>query len=120
MEGTRSTLAALEALREMGVGLAIDDFGTGYSSLGYLKRFRVDVLKVDRCFVEGLGHSQEDAAIAQTVIDLAHNMNLAAIAEGVESKYQLDELSGMGCDVAQGYHFGPPQPPEALNEMLST
>jgi diguanylate cyclase (GGDEF)-like protein/PAS domain S-box-containing protein len=118
MDMTGSTMKVLNSLRELGVRLAIDDFGTGYSSLSYLKRFAVDLLKVDQSFVEGIGHDADDSAIAATVINLAHNMRLSALAEGVEAPPQVEELKSLGCDLAQGYHFGPPQPPEALGELL--
>ena len=115
----RSTMETISGLRELGVGLALDDFGTGYSSLSYLKRFPVDVLKVDRSFVQGIVHDSNDSAIAATVITLAHNMDLAAIAEGVETEDQLDQLKTLGCDLAQGFHLGRPQPPEDLEKVLT-
>jgi EAL domain-containing protein (putative c-di-GMP-specific phosphodiesterase class I) len=118
MDMTGSTMKVLNGLRELGVRLAIDDFGTGYSSLNYLKRFAVDLLKVDQSFVEGIGHDAHDSAIAATVINLAHNMRLSALAEGVEARPQVEKLKSLGCDLAQGYHFGPPQPPEALAKLL--
>jgi diguanylate cyclase (GGDEF)-like protein/PAS domain S-box-containing protein len=118
MDMTGSTMKVLNALRDLGVRLAIDDFGTGYSSLSYLKRFAVDLLKVDQSFVEGIGHDADDSAIAATVINLAHNMSLSALAEGVEAHPQVEKLRSLGCDLAQGYHFGAPQPPEAVEELL--
>lgn len=105
-------------VNSMGVGRAIDDFGTGYSSLTYLKRFDVDLLKVDGSFVEGIGLDAGDSAITATVIDLAHSMKLSAVAEGVEVRHQADHLRELGCDLAQGYHFGVPQPPEAIDKLL--
>ena len=115
----RSTMETIAGLRELGVGLAIDDFGTGYSSLSYLKRFPVDVLKVDRSFVQGIGQDADDSAITATVITLAHNMDLSAIAEGVETEDQLDRLRELGCDVVQGFHCGRPQTPEDLEKVLA-
>ncbi|MDQ3660465.1 MAG: EAL domain-containing protein, partial [Actinomycetota bacterium] len=114
----RPTMETIAALRGLGVGLALDDFGTGYSSLSYLKRFPVDVLKVDRSFVQGIEDDAGDSAITATVINLAHNMHLAAVAEGVETEDQLDRLKALGCDLAQGYHLGRPQPPEDLERFF--
>ena len=115
----RSTMDTIAGLRDLGVGLALDDFGTGYSSLSYLKRFPVDVLKVDRSFVQGIGQDSGDSAITATVITLAHNMDLEAIAEGVETEDQLHRLKALGCDLVQGFHCGRPQPREELEKALA-
>jgi len=103
----------LSELKSLGVQLFVDDFGTGYSSLTYLQRFPMDGLKVDRSFVAGLG-SQANVAIVGAVVSLAHGLGLVSIAEGVETKDQLDHLVDLGCDIAQGYHFGRPAPPDQL------
>jgi EAL domain-containing protein (putative c-di-GMP-specific phosphodiesterase class I) len=108
----------LEDLKALGVRLAIDDFGTGYSSLTYLKRFPVDELKVDQAFVAGLLSDPEDAAIVAAVINLAHTLGLAAVAEGVENAAQVAQLCRLGCDIGQGYHFGRPVPADAFAERL--
>ena len=110
MEEVEATAATLRALKELGVGLSIDDFGTGYSSLSYLKRFPVDDLKIDRSFVDGLGVDADDHAIVSAVVSMAHAMGLNVIAEGVETSRQLEELRLLGCDSAQGYLLGRPQP----------
>jgi diguanylate cyclase (GGDEF)-like protein/PAS domain S-box-containing protein len=110
---------ALGRLREMGVGVSIDDFGTGYSSLAYLKRLPADAVKIDRSFVAGLGEDVEDTAIVGTVIDLAHTFGMEAVAEGVETEGQARLLEEMGCDMAQGFHFARPLPPEKVLGFLA-
>jgi EAL domain-containing protein (putative c-di-GMP-specific phosphodiesterase class I) len=92
----------------MGVRLAIDDFGTGYSSLAYLKRFPVQLLKVDRSFVSNLTEGGEDAAIVSAVVVLGRALGLAVVAEGVEHAEQMAELRNLGCDFVQGYYLGRP------------
>jgi diguanylate cyclase (GGDEF)-like protein len=104
-----STVAALAAL---GFELSIDDFGTGYSSLAYLKQLPVQELKIDRSFVIGMERDNGDAKIVRSTIDLAHNLNLRVVAEGVENELALTRLAEMGCDVAQGYHLSRPLPPK--------
>jgi diguanylate cyclase (GGDEF)-like protein/PAS domain S-box-containing protein len=118
MDDAEATIGAIERLRELGVCLSIDDFGTGYSSLGYLKRFPVSIVKVDRSFVDGLGTDAGDTAIVSAVIGLAHALGMRAVAEGVESAEQLAELVTLGCDEAQGYFFAPPQPADDVRELL--
>ncbi len=110
MKNAASALAVLSALKELGVELAIDDFGTGYSSLTYLQRFPLDILKVDRSFVEELGVSVEGEEIVSAVINLAHALGLKVVAEGVETALQLEVLQSFECDLAQGYLFSKPLP----------
>jgi diguanylate cyclase (GGDEF)-like protein/PAS domain S-box-containing protein len=110
--------ASLAALREVGVQLAIDDFGTGYSSLTHLRQFPVDVLKVDRSFVNGLGSNRNDSSIVRAVVSLARAMDLTTIAEGVEREEQAHQLSAMGCDRAQGYLYGRAVPADELAHLL--
>ncbi|HET9770723.1 MAG TPA: EAL domain-containing protein, partial [Acidimicrobiia bacterium] len=105
VEDTEGVIARLEELKALGVGLAIDDFGTGYSSLSYLRRFPVDQLKIDRSFVAGVGINPEDRAIAASVIGLGHALGIHVVAEGVETVDQLEWLSLMDCDLAQGYNW---------------
>jgi EAL domain-containing protein (putative c-di-GMP-specific phosphodiesterase class I) len=102
------SMAMLTRLKGVGVRLSIDDFGTGYSSLSYLKRFPLDELKIDRSFVADLLTNRGDQQIVHAVIDLAHNFELRAVAEGVEDAAVLAELKRLGCDLAQGYHFSRP------------
>jgi EAL domain-containing protein (putative c-di-GMP-specific phosphodiesterase class I) len=108
----------LARLRDMGVGVSIDDFGTGYSSLGYLKRFPLDTLKIDKSFVSDVPHDPEDSAITEAVIGLAHNLRLNVIAEGVETETQLAFLKDRGCDAIQGHVFSEPVAPEAFAERF--
>jgi diguanylate cyclase (GGDEF)-like protein len=106
--------SVVEQLKEIGVRIAIDDFGTGYSSLSYLKTLPVDVIKIDRSFVMGMMEEESDRAIVRSTIDLAHNLGLSVVAEGVDSKDTLEELARYGCDVAQGFYIARPQPAVAL------
>ncbi len=114
-----SSVGAMHALRDLGVSLSIDDFGTGYSSLGYLKRFPVDSVKVDRSFVDGLGIDGEDSAIVAAVVSLGHALGLSVVAEGVETSGQLRELLALGCDRAQGYWFSGPRDPTEFAGLLN-
>jgi diguanylate cyclase (GGDEF)-like protein/PAS domain S-box-containing protein len=116
MEDVANVRRELETLRGRGVHLAVDDFGTGYSSLAHLKRFPVEALKVDHTFVDGLGNEPEDTSIVTAVINLAHSLGMAAVAEGLETRQQLAELRTMGCDFAQGYLFGAPRSPDEIGE----
>jgi diguanylate cyclase (GGDEF)-like protein/PAS domain S-box-containing protein len=116
MSDPAAGLRVLQDLSRLGVELAIDDFGTGYSSLSYLKRFPVDVLKIDRSFVDGLGDDPEDTAIVTAIISLARALGLQVVAEGVETRRQLDELRRLGCDRGQGFMFARPRPAALLWE----
>jgi diguanylate cyclase (GGDEF)-like protein/PAS domain S-box-containing protein len=110
MANAELAVACLNELKGLGVRLAIDDFGTGYSSLVYLKRMPVDIVKVDRSFVDGLGDDAEDTAIVTSVVGLAHALGLEAVAEGVETTAQRDHLVELGCDLAQGFLWSRPVP----------
>jgi diguanylate cyclase (GGDEF)-like protein/PAS domain S-box-containing protein len=110
--------AELRDLHSDGVHIAIDDFGTGFTSLGQLRRFPVDVLKVDRSFVQGIEHDPKDAAITANLASLAHALGLKAVAEGIESQGQLASARKLGCDFAQGFLFARPAPPDVVVEHL--
>jgi EAL domain-containing protein (putative c-di-GMP-specific phosphodiesterase class I) len=110
MADAEASRRLLEALDALGVSLAVDDFGTGYSSLAYLKQFPVDVLKIDRSFVDGLPGETEDSAIVTTIIRLAESLGMDVTAEGIETAEQATTLTAMGCNKGQGYHFARPMP----------
>jgi diguanylate cyclase (GGDEF)-like protein/PAS domain S-box-containing protein len=118
MHNAEATSNTLRSLKALGVRMAIDDFGTGYSSLGYLKRFPISALKIDRSFITGLPDDQDDASIAQAIITLAHALRLKVIAEGVENLAQLEFLAAKGCDEMQGYYFSRPLPADQSTEFL--
>jgi diguanylate cyclase (GGDEF)-like protein len=120
MEDAPPVSGAITALGAMGVRLAVDDFGTGYSSLRSLRRFPVNVLKIDRSFVSGLGTSADDASIVAAVQRLADALGLETIAEGIETEDQLHELRSLGCRAGQGFYFAQPGPPEAITELLGS
>ncbi|MDQ4096941.1 MAG: EAL domain-containing protein [Actinomycetota bacterium] len=119
MEDTDATFRRLSELKELGVRIAIDDFGTGYSSLGYLRRFPVDILKVDKSFIDGVADGPHESALARAVIKLAATLNLDAVAEGVSNRKQLATLRRLRCRFAQGYYFSRPQPPDAIAALLA-
>ena len=118
MENAAETLEIINELKKRGFRIAVDDFGTGYSSLAYLKRFRADVLKIDRSFVRDIATSSDDAAIVAAIVTLAETLKMRAIAEGVENPLQRGFLHEQGCDLMQGYLFGRPSPPEIITELL--
>jgi EAL domain-containing protein (putative c-di-GMP-specific phosphodiesterase class I) len=112
--------ATLRALKDLGVMLAIDDFGVGFSSLSQIRELPpVDVIKIDRSFISGLGANREDEAIVASVISLAGSLEVETIAEGVESPDQVRALRGLGCRYAQGFHFARPGPPAEVGKMLA-
>jgi diguanylate cyclase (GGDEF)-like protein/PAS domain S-box-containing protein len=119
MEDAAGSLAKLTELKNLGVSLALDDFGVGYSSLSYLKRFPIDLLKIDQSFVKGLHVDPKDAALGVAAIAMAHGLHLTVIAEGVENEAQRDFLKAHGCDAIQGYLTGRPVPPEEFVKLIS-
>ncbi len=119
MREVSEAMLILDGLKNLGLSIAVDDFGTGYSSLNYLKQFPIDVLKIDRTFVDGLPSGEQDAQIARAIIAMAHSLNLAVIAEGVETHEQLDFLREHGCDEVQGYLFGRPMAASRFEAQFS-
>jgi diguanylate cyclase len=107
MSDAEEAIHVLEAISRMGVLVSVDDFGTGYSSMSYLRRFPIDKLKIDRCFIEQMTRRPEDASIVRAIISLAHSLRLKVIAEGVETAEQLQLLAELGCDQYQGFYFSP-------------
>jgi diguanylate cyclase (GGDEF)-like protein len=114
-----ATISQLQKLKQLGVSIAIDDFGTGYSALGYLRRFPVDAIKIDRSFVAAISASPDDAAFVSAVIAMARRLKLTVVAEGVETAEQLSFLKDNVCDLAQGFLFSRPLPPEEFRRLLS-
>ena len=118
MQDPKEAAGILDQLHKMGVGMSIDDFGTGYSSLNYLKRFPIDKLKIDRSFVEDLPYDLNDSAIVQAIINLSKSLRMTVVAEGVETKAQLDFLRALGCEAYQGYLGGRPMEAERFAVLL--
>jgi EAL domain-containing protein (putative c-di-GMP-specific phosphodiesterase class I) len=118
MTSTDNTIAALRNLKAVGVQISIDDFGTGYSSLAYLRRFPIDKLKIDLSFIRDVTYNPADDSIVSAIIQMGHSLNLAVIAEGVETAPQLAFLRRHQCDQIQGYYFSPPLPVAGLEQLL--
>jgi EAL domain-containing protein (putative c-di-GMP-specific phosphodiesterase class I) len=118
MADPEAAASSMQKLKKTGVRLSIDDFGTGYSSLAYLKRFPLDALKIDRTFIRDVCTDADDAAITLAVINLAHNLKLKVVAEGVDNSAQLKFLKENGCDEVQGYYFSRPIPANQIATML--
>jgi EAL domain-containing protein (putative c-di-GMP-specific phosphodiesterase class I) len=119
MKDVEETAAAMHMLHDMGVSFSVDDFGTGYSSLAYLKRFPIDILKIDQSFVRDLATDPNDVAIVKTIIAMAHTLGMRVIAEGVETYEQLSFLRDQGCDGTQGYYCSKPLPADEFTELLA-
>jgi diguanylate cyclase (GGDEF)-like protein len=118
LDASNSAMRGLRKLRDAGVKVGLDDFGTGYSSLSYLRLFPLDFVKIDRSFVQGLLHGTTEAAIVESVIDLSHALGMAVVAEGVETHEQLDRLTELGCDRAQGFFVAAPASAASITARL--
>jgi diguanylate cyclase (GGDEF)-like protein/PAS domain S-box-containing protein len=116
---TDEAIEKLSRLKDFGVRIAVDDFGTGYSSLGYLKRFPIDILKIDKSFIDGVGNSAEEAAIAHAIIKLGGSLGLEVVAEGIEEPEQVDALQSLRCERGQGFFFSKPVDAETMGEILA-
>jgi EAL domain-containing protein (putative c-di-GMP-specific phosphodiesterase class I) len=114
-----SAAELLQGLMQLGLAIAMDDFGTGYSSLAYLQRFAVDVLKIDQGFTQRLGSNGGGVEIVRTIITLARNLGMDALAEGIETPEQLAMVRRLGCAFGQGFLFSRPLPPDRLVELLA-
>jgi EAL domain-containing protein (putative c-di-GMP-specific phosphodiesterase class I) len=119
MHDRDAAAATLWQLKGLGVRIAIDDFGTGYSSLAYLRRFPIDMLKIDKAFVDGIGKGREDTALAHAIVKLSHTLQLHTVAEGIEQAEQAAHLASLGCQDGQGFLFARPLNPEAMTELLA-
>jgi len=113
-----SVISRMLELKALGIAIAVDDFGTGYSSLSYLKRFPIDILKVDKSFVDDVGDSDKAMALAEAIVQLGRSLNLDTVAEGIEKSRQADGLRGLGCQYGQGFLFARPVPAEDMDELL--
>ena len=119
MEDRQPIIRDLDALRKLGVRIAIDDFGTGYSALSYLREFPIDTVKMDRSFVHNLGQDAADQALVRSVVELGEALDMQIIAEGIEVQGQLDSVTGLRCDIGQGYFFAPPLDADAMRTLLN-
>jgi diguanylate cyclase (GGDEF)-like protein/PAS domain S-box-containing protein len=120
MQDMDLSIQRLAELKELGVRLAVDDFGTGYSSLNYIRRFPVDILKVDKSFVDGVNEGGEESALTAAIIELAGILRLRPVAEGIERADQLEKLLALECDLGQGFYFAKPLPLDAVDDLLTT
>jgi EAL domain-containing protein (putative c-di-GMP-specific phosphodiesterase class I) len=114
-----ATTVAIAGLKSLGIRIALDDFGTGYSSLSHLRRFPIDVLKIDRSFVDGIdGEDEGERALVRSIVRLARSLDLEIVAEGVERHAQVIGLTALGAQLAQGFYYGRPMEPSAIESLL--
>jgi EAL domain-containing protein (putative c-di-GMP-specific phosphodiesterase class I) len=118
LQDSEFTIGVLNELRELGVRIAMDDFGTGYSSLSYLRRLPIDILKIAKPFVDGIGESPEVSAFANAIVGLGQTLHLQILAEGIEHPWQARELLSLGCELGQGYFFARPMPADEMDVLL--
>src|SRR6266404_784872 len=119
IENIDAAAMTLRRIKALGIRLSLDDFGTGYSSLSYLHRFPVDTLKIDRSFISGLGARDEDSEIVRTIVELAHNLHMEVVAEGVETEEQVSYLKALQCEYGQGYYFSRPLDAESAKGLIT-
>ena len=119
INNAESAINILREIRKSGIRTSIDDFGTGYSSLGYLRQMPIDVLKIDKSFIDDVADNPDDASLVMAIITLAHNLRLSVVAEGVETEEQLKFLNLLRCDEWQGYLFSKPVAAEAFGRLLA-
>ena len=117
-ENFELSLDLINRIRGLGASIAIDNFGTGYSSFNYLTKIPIDTLKIDRSFIEGINESERNQLVAKSIIDLAHQMNIHVVAEGIEDVSQLSVLQAQFCDTLQGYLFSKPISADAFSQLL--
>ena len=118
MHDVEAAWTMLRTAKQRGVALALDDFGTGFSSLSFLRRFSMDILKIDKSFVDGLGHSREDTTIVEHLIGMARGLGMVTVAEGVETADQVKYLRSLDCHMAQGFYYCKPQPAEVIDQIM--
>ena len=118
MHNTELSMARLNALKALGISLAIDDFGTGYSSLSYLQRYPIDILKIDKAFVDVIDKGGEGPVLASAIVALGETLRMTTVAEGIETEAQRGRLLGLGCGLGQGYLFAPPLDAEDFWHLL--
>ena len=118
IESAEKARQCIDKIRSMGMKVAIDDFGTGYSSLSYLNKFPVNILKIDKSFIDQIDSSESSQKYIEAIISIGHILNLEVVSEGVETDGQLEKLKSIGCDYIQGYIWGKPMPPDDAGELL--
>jgi EAL domain-containing protein (putative c-di-GMP-specific phosphodiesterase class I) len=119
MEDTELSISRLNELKDIGLKLAVDDFGAGYSSLNYIRDFPVDIIKIDRSFIEGIRDEDRAKTVTETMVGLVRNLQLLSVAEGIESPDQLSQMLNLHCDLGQGFYLGRPTTKDAIAELLS-
>ena len=120
VENVKANIKKLDLIKDLGIKISLDDFGTGYSSLGYLHQFPFDILKIDRCFISKINSNHKNAVITQSIIEMAHKLNLKVIAEGVENQAELDFLLANNCDEVQGFFFARPLPVDEFEKLIQS
>ena len=118
VDDPQAAMRWIDECKKLGVSIALDDFGTGFSSLGYLHQFQVDVLKIDRCFINAMGENERAAQVVRAVAGLAQGLNLVVVAEGIEEAHQIDALSELECELGQGYLFSKPMDLASMCDLL--